>query len=144
MCLTLCHMCKKTHGIFFPFFILCNFEFYLKNALVYFDIDWGIHKVKPKNAWNEKQKITMWVFFFYKYGKFWSISLDKKVDLRPLFPEECICTFLYNLMTNNIWHTILYAPKCLCCLVNLNQGYKIVTVYTVHLKDWKGENWIYM
>jgi len=26
------------------------------NALVYVDIDWGIHKVKLKNALNEKQK----------------------------------------------------------------------------------------
>ena len=30
----------------------------------------------------------MLVFFFYKYSKFWSISLDKKVDLKPLFSEE--------------------------------------------------------
>ena len=57
------------------------------NALVYVDIDRGIHKVKLKNALNEKQK-TMWVFFFYKYGKFWSILRDKKVDLKPLFSEE--------------------------------------------------------
>ena len=32
----------------------------------------------------------MWVFFFYKYGKFWSILPDKKVDLKPLFSEECL------------------------------------------------------
>ena len=34
-------------------------------------------------------KKTTWVFFFYKYGKFWSVLLDKKVDLKPLFSEEC-------------------------------------------------------
>ena len=58
------------------------------NAPVYVEIDQGILKVKLRNARNEKQKKTMWVFFFYKYGKFWSVSLDKKVDLKPLFSEE--------------------------------------------------------
>ena len=37
-----------------------------------------------------KNEKTMWVFFFYKYGKFWSILPDKKVDLKPLFSDECI------------------------------------------------------
>ena len=46
---------------------------YLINALVYLDIDQGIHKVKLKVAWNEKWKKTTWVFFFYKYGKFWRV-----------------------------------------------------------------------
>ena len=58
------------------------------NALVYVDIDQGIHKVKLKVARNGKQKKTAWVIFFYKYGKFWSILTDKKVDLKPLFSEE--------------------------------------------------------
>ena len=40
------------------------------NALVYVDMDQGIHKVKLKNALNEKRKKTTWIFFFYKYGKF--------------------------------------------------------------------------
>ena len=40
------------------------------NAPVYVEIDQGILKVKLRNARNEKQKKTMWVFFFYKYGKF--------------------------------------------------------------------------
>ena len=60
------------------------------NALVYVNIDQGIHKVKLKVARNEKQKKTTWVFFFYKYGKFWSIFPDKKVDLKTLFSEECM------------------------------------------------------
>ena len=64
------------------------------NALVYVDIDQGIHMVKNKNALNEKRKMkkTTWVFFFYKYGKFWSVLSDKKVDLKPLFSEECPST----------------------------------------------------
>ena len=35
------------------------------NALVYVDIDQGIHKGKMKVALNEKQKNT-WVVFLYK------------------------------------------------------------------------------
>ena len=45
------------------------------NALVYVDIDWGIHKVKLKNALNEKRKNYM-VFFFNKYGEFWRVLLE--------------------------------------------------------------------
>ena len=61
------------------------------NAPVYVDIDQGIHKVKLKVARNEKRKkLPTWVFFFYKYSKFWSVSLDKKVDLKPLFLKSGI------------------------------------------------------
>ena len=64
------------------------------NALVYVDIDQGIYKGELKNALNEKQKKTTWVFFYYKYGKFWSVLPDKKVDLKPLFSEECFTYLL--------------------------------------------------
>ena len=37
---------------------------------------------------NLKMKKTMLVFFFYKYGKFWSILLEQKVERKPLFSEE--------------------------------------------------------
>ena len=36
----------------------------------------------------------MRVFFFYKYDKFWSILPDKKVDLKPLFSEECLVSLV--------------------------------------------------
>ena len=36
----------------------------------------------------------IYVDIFYKYVKFWSISLDKKVDLKPLFSEECVVLFI--------------------------------------------------
>ena len=38
------------------FFISNNFNFYLMYVLIYVDIDYGIHKVKLKVTWNEKQK----------------------------------------------------------------------------------------
>ena len=40
------------------------------NALVYVDIDQGIHKGKSKVARNEKRKKTTWVFLYIKYSKF--------------------------------------------------------------------------
>ena len=57
---------KRKTTWFFSFFILSNFHFSLINALVYVDIDQGIHKGKMKVAQNE----TVWVFFFHKHTKF--------------------------------------------------------------------------
>ena len=37
---------------------------------------------------NGPKNYVAWVFFFYKYGKFWSISPEQKVDFKPLFSEE--------------------------------------------------------
>ena len=34
-------------------------------------------------------KKTTWVFFFYKYGKFWSILGGQKDERKPLFFEVC-------------------------------------------------------
>ena len=50
----LCLCKKKTQVVFFSF--LATLSFYLTNALVYVNIDQGIHKVKLKVARNEKQK----------------------------------------------------------------------------------------
>ena len=48
---------KKTQvPSLFGFSIWATFIFPFMNALVYFDIDQGIHKVKIKVAWNETQK----------------------------------------------------------------------------------------
>ena len=37
---------------------------------------------------NGPKNYVAWVFFFYKYGKFWSISPEQKVELKSLFSEE--------------------------------------------------------
>ena len=66
----------KTQSWFFHFSFCATLIFSLMNALVYVDINQAIHKKKLKNARNEKQKKTTWVFLFIKYGKFWSISLE--------------------------------------------------------------------
>ena len=56
---------KKTYVLFFVFHLD-----QLMNALVYVDIEQGICKGKMKVALNEKQKKTMWVFFFHRHRKF--------------------------------------------------------------------------
>ena len=53
----MCYAYEKRKPMqFFSFFILGNFTFSLMNALVYADIDQGIHKGKSKVARNEKRK----------------------------------------------------------------------------------------
>ena len=63
---------KENPSSFFRFSFQAALSSTLMNALdlVYVDIDQGIHKGKMKVALNEKQKKTMWVFFFHKHSKF--------------------------------------------------------------------------
>ena len=54
--------------------------------------------------------------FFYRYGKFWSISPDKKVDLKPLFSEECIPIYnlyvvLHRLLKSFYQNALIFAKK---------------------------------
>ena len=65
----LCFMYKKTHVLSFLFFISSIFEFYFMNALVYVDIDQGIHKKKLKNSRNEKQKKNYMGFLIKHFSK---------------------------------------------------------------------------
>ena len=58
------------------------------NALVYVDIDQGIHKVKLKVVQNEKGKKTTWIVFLHKHSKLWKVSIGKKVERKTLFSEE--------------------------------------------------------
>ena len=48
--------------------------------MVYVNIDQDIHRVKLKVAQNEKQKKTVWVFFYYEYGKIWRILQEQKIE----------------------------------------------------------------
>ena len=61
------------------------------NALIYVNIDQGIHKVKLKNAPNEKQKKLRGFSFSINIANFEAFLWTKKVDLKPLFSEECNC-----------------------------------------------------
>ena len=74
---------KKTYVLFFVFHLD-----QLMNALVYVDIEQGIHKVKLKNALNEKRKKLCGFSISMNNGKFLSILPEQKVELKPLFSEE--------------------------------------------------------
>ena len=82
-------LCKKKTQVVFSFFISSNFNFYLMNALVYVDIDQGIHKGKNESCLKWKTKKTTWVFFLYEYRKFWSISSEFKLELKTFILEVC-------------------------------------------------------
>ena len=55
----------KTQVVFFSFFISFNLIFPLMNALVYVNIDQGIHKEKTKVARNEKFKKLLGHFIMH-------------------------------------------------------------------------------
>ena len=93
----MCHASKFTQFIekeyphsFFFFFISGNFLFYLINALFYVDKDQGIHNVKLKVAQNEKRKKLSVFSLSINIANFEAFCMDKKVDLKPLFSEECM------------------------------------------------------
>ena len=54
------------------------------NALVYVNIDQGIHKVKLKVAQNEKRKNLHGFSFSINIANFEAL----KVDIKPLFSEQ--------------------------------------------------------
>ena len=71
------------------------------NALVYVDIDQGIHKGKNESFSKSKTKKTTLVFFLYKYRKFLSISSEFKLERKSFILEVCghiCCTYLYSAM----------------------------------------------
>ena len=85
---------KENPHSFFLFLISSNFEFYLINALVYVDIDQGIHKVKLKVALNGKQKKLHGFSFSINMANFEGFYKNKKLSSN-LF-------FLKTMLTNMI------------------------------------------
>ena len=67
------------------------------NALVYVNIDQGIYKVKFKVALNEKRKKLRGFSFSINMANFEAFGRTKKVDLKPLFSEEC-CTIMNKII----------------------------------------------
>ena len=91
-CFKICyfHILKRKPK-FFSFFISSDFHLYLLSALVFGWHRSGIHKINIKITQNEIQKYT-WVFFLYKYSKFWSISLEFKLENKSFLLEVCSLT----------------------------------------------------
>ena len=75
----LCLWIKKMQVVLFCFSFRATLSSTLMNALVYVDIHQGIYKGKTQSCLKWKMKKTKWVFFFYKYSKFWSVLPDKKL-----------------------------------------------------------------
>ena len=59
------------------------------NALVYVDMERAFIKGKMKVAKNEKRKKNPWVFFLYKYSKFWSVFSEFKFERKLFILEVC-------------------------------------------------------
>ena len=62
------------------------------NAMVYVDIDWGIHKVKLKNALNEKWKELCGFSFSKNMANFEAFCRTKKL-ISNLFFLKSVCGF---------------------------------------------------
>ena len=78
---------KKTQVVSFCLSFGATFIFPFINALVYVDIDQGIHKGKNESCSERKMKKTTWVFFLYKYRKFWSVSLEFNLERKTFILE---------------------------------------------------------
>ena len=78
---------------FFSVFISSNFEFSLMNALVYVNIDWGIHKVKLKNALNEKRKKLRGFSFSINMANFEAFCRTKKLISNLFFLKSVVHIF---------------------------------------------------
>ena len=59
------------------------------NALVFVDIDQGIQKGENESCSKWKTKKTTWVFFLYKYRKFWNVSSEVKLERKSFILEVC-------------------------------------------------------
>ena len=66
----ICHTCRKRNS-FFRFSIPAFFSFYFMNALVYVNIEQGIHKKKLKKAGNEERTKKNYMGFLIH--KIWQI-----------------------------------------------------------------------
>ena len=85
-CFKICYVYgKRKPTQFFSFFIQSNFHFPLMNALVYVDIDQGIHKGKMKVALNEKRKKLRGFSFSINIANFEAFLSVFKLTKNPLF-----------------------------------------------------------
>ena len=111
---------KNSHS-FFIFYFKQLYFFHLWMPLWRHDIDPAIHKRKMKVARNEKTKTTkyIWVFFFFKYSKFSSISLEFKLEHKSFILEMWVLTPLKSSI-QVLWYICnykqhcLYEGKCIC------------------------------
>ena len=77
-----CFKISKHPSSFFRFSFWATFIFPFMNALVYVNIDQGIHKVKVKVAQNKNRKKILGFSFYINIGNFeaflWNLNLSTK------------------------------------------------------------------
>ena len=76
---------KENPSSFFRFSFRATLSFTLMNALVYVDIDQGIHKGKMKVALNEKRKKLCGFSFSINIANFEAFLSVFKLSKKPLF-----------------------------------------------------------
>ena len=52
---------------FFPFFMSCNFEFYLMNTLFYVNIDQGLMKKSIRHNFSDPNKLSLCISEMRRY-----------------------------------------------------------------------------
>ena len=89
-----------------------------------------------------KNKKTMWVFIFQKYGKFWSVSLEYFIKHKPLISEEW-CKYIFSIqnLIRNV--SILHPQKYLvefCCVHHQLQCYEfgLFSLLKLHSSEIRG------
>ena len=76
------------------------------NALVYVDIDQGIHKGKMKVAQNEKQKKLLGFSFYINIGNFEGFLRNLNLSAKHLF-WTCVCVYnQHNILDITYWHQL--------------------------------------
>ena len=99
------------------------------NALVYVNIDQGIHKGKNESCLKWKTKKTTWVFFLYEYRKFWSISSEFKLERKTFILEVCIASSRQIrhtwLLIIDFYHTTLTNEKIHMIVKGLRTYYQL-------------------
>ena len=76
---------KKIQVVFFSFFILSNFHFYLINALVYVNIDQGIHNGKNEICSKWKAKKLIGFSFYINIKNFEAFFQNLNLSTKHLF-----------------------------------------------------------
>ena len=107
-CFKICYVYgKRKPKQFFSFFIWSNFHFSLMNALVYVDIDQGIHKGKIKVALNEKRKKLHGFSFSINIANFEAFLQRIKLIKNLLFLQSA---YVYFFSTTQAIYVIILQP----------------------------------
>ena len=124
---------KENPYSFFRFSFQAILHFYLKNALIFVDIDKGIHKIKCKIAWNEKRIKLCGVSFSMNMANFEDFGGSKSwaqasLSWCVLYCHQTHFPHPYFLETNGGWK-IHHVYKWICHFsLTISSAGKVVEV----------------